>query len=660
MRSMRLCLRLLAVVVLGACGASPLPAGTCAKAADCSGSASTCCGTTCVDSASDVHNCGTCGKKCPAPANGAAVCTAGVCGVGTCDSGFLDCDHTPQNGCEVNGATSLTDCGACGNRCVAGPNQTVACVAGTCTPTCSPGFAHCSANAADGCEVHTAVDLQNCGGCGAACGPLANAVPACKAGVCTVSRCMAPFLDCDATASNGCEVNPDDDVAHCGGCGTACQPVANGTAACVAGKCGVGGCSAGFGDCDVLAANGCEANVTTDLANCGVCGNACVGAGSVQACSNSVCTVVSCDVGKSDCNKVAADGCEAATATDPANCGACGTVCAVPANASASCAAGVCGIGKCVLGFLDCDKSPVNGCEANKLTDLQNCGVCGHACVDQPNATATCKGGTCAIAACSPNFSDCDKLANDGCEVAQPCCAKFDSDPNNCGACGNVCPKNTPYCIQAVCGNTTHSISVLSPDAVSDANAAMGDASVWHSQDMGPMTYDDCELTANQNGAQFMGETGFFGTNYDNNTPYARVTRWVGEADEKNGWTSTQNWSQVNSTPKDQVVECVLAYANGDTPGVTTFDTTWVSDNGKTYQVNDLGDISEKTCYTSALDAGARPLNPWMFVDATQTRAHMSENHVDHGSTQYTGKGSYTNDGQLTHTYRCLIGYNNN
>jgi hypothetical protein len=27
------------------------------------------------------------------------------------------------------------------------------------------------------------------------------------------------------------------------------------------------------------------------------------------------------------------------------------------------------------------------------------------------------------------------------------------SDPNNCGACGNVCPASTPACIQGTCGN---------------------------------------------------------------------------------------------------------------------------------------------------------------------------------------------------------------
>src|SRR3954469_5969320 len=32
-------------------------------------------------------------------------------------------------------------------------------------------------------------------------------------------------------------------------------------------------------------------------------------------------------------------------------------------------------------------------------------------------------------------------------------CTDMSSDPNNCGACGNVCPASTPACIQGRCGS---------------------------------------------------------------------------------------------------------------------------------------------------------------------------------------------------------------
>jgi len=46
-------------------------------------------------------------------------------------------------------------------------------------------------------------------------------------------------------ASNGCETNLTNTVAHCGGCGTACPVPTNGTATCAAGTCGVS-CNAGY------------------------------------------------------------------------------------------------------------------------------------------------------------------------------------------------------------------------------------------------------------------------------------------------------------------------------------------------------------------------------------------------------------------------------
>ena len=39
------------------------------------------------------------------------------------------------------------------------------------------------------------------------------------------------------------------------------------------GKCAVGGCNTGAGDCDGNYTNGCEANLNTDNKNCGACGS---------------------------------------------------------------------------------------------------------------------------------------------------------------------------------------------------------------------------------------------------------------------------------------------------------------------------------------------------------------------------------------------------
>lgn len=97
---------------------------------------------------------------------------------------------------------------------------------------------------------------------------------ACVAGRCELT-CSAGYGDCDKSAANGCEVDTAQTVAHCGGCGMACS-AANSTASCQSGSCRYT-CSAGFADCDQNMANGCEENTGTSLRHCGGCGMGCPG-----------------------------------------------------------------------------------------------------------------------------------------------------------------------------------------------------------------------------------------------------------------------------------------------------------------------------------------------------------------------------------------------
>jgi hypothetical protein len=76
-------------------------------------------------------------------------------------------------------------------------------------------------------------------------------------------------------SANGCEINIATNARHCGGCGRACA-LANATPTCVNAQCDISACNAGFANCDMNAANGCESNLATDSNNCGSCGTRCV------------------------------------------------------------------------------------------------------------------------------------------------------------------------------------------------------------------------------------------------------------------------------------------------------------------------------------------------------------------------------------------------
>jgi hypothetical protein len=82
--------------------------------------------------------------------------------------------------------------------------------------------------------------------------------------------------------------------------------------------------------------------------------------------------------------------------TDVNNCGACGTVCIPgPHVSSVACNASQCKITACNTGFVDCDGNFNTGCEVNVQTNTQNCGACGLVCPTSPCAPATCTASTC-------------------------------------------------------------------------------------------------------------------------------------------------------------------------------------------------------------------------------------------------------------------------
>jgi hypothetical protein len=101
-----------------------------------------------------------------------------------------------------------------------------------------------------------------------------------------VFNCEAGWSDCDLQFATGCETNTDSSLGSCGACGVPCAP-AHATGQCVSGMCGVATCIAPFGNCNGMAGDGCEANLQTDPNNCGTCGHVCTGA--TPSCNNGGC-----------------------------------------------------------------------------------------------------------------------------------------------------------------------------------------------------------------------------------------------------------------------------------------------------------------------------------------------------------------------------------
>jgi hypothetical protein len=205
------------------------------------------------------------------------------------------------------------------------------------------------------------------------------------------------------------------------------------------------------------------------------CGGPCVLDHATAMCVQDDCAVDACESDWGDCNVVAADGCEHSLLADTAHCGGCERACATSNVAALECSDGACS-SSCAAGFANCEQSelPDDGCETPVLTDAANCGGCDNAC---PN-NFVCKAGRCACdgrndcgngngiqcvsdlcecdqVACRPgercrdaqggaNVCSCNGSTEPGCGADELCCAvsgctDVTSDPANCGGCERLC-----------------------------------------------------------------------------------------------------------------------------------------------------------------------------------------------------------------------------
>jgi hypothetical protein len=398
-----------------------------------------------VNTKTDVANCGACDAK-PCPTlNGTAYCGDSMCQI-TCGKGFADCDGQAGNGCEKDVSRDVNNCGGCSTVCKpTKASNTAWCRDGQCGESnCAPGRGDCNGDPDDdaannGCETDFLADPKSCGSCGNICG-VAGGVAECSNGSCAIKSCTAPMADCTGGYKDGCETNLNTDVANCGSCTTACT-TAGGTPQCATGKCQIKSCNASNFDCNLTVLDGCEINTSNNSSHCG----ACTGAGTNCStafpsgnghCANSGCVFDGCAVDHADCDTVLSNGCEASLKTDSNHCGACGTSCASTNASSTSCNGGTC-VPICTGKFLACG-SPQNGCSVNTASDPANCGACNSVC--STAAAAHVSTNVCNSSVCKPTcaglFADCDSTPANGCELP------VGSDKLNCGGCNVVCGSN--------------------------------------------------------------------------------------------------------------------------------------------------------------------------------------------------------------------------
>lgn len=423
-------------------------------------------------SSSDRKNCGACGHDCTAlpnvnPTAAGIECRAGVCYIpaSACLANFGHCSSRADDGCEASLLDAQT-CGTCTQKCTTAAPK---CAASSSGPQCVASCPTATPNACGNSCVDLASDPLNCGSCGHDCAGLPNVAAGatgitCKSGVCNVppSACAAGYGHCSTRADDGCETNLET-TDDCGSCGKTCSAP---TALCS----GSGSTYACSSSCVSPAPNLCGSkcvSFSADPTNCGACNHDCTALPNVKAgatgieCRSGVCYVPpsACVSGFAHCSSQADDGCEASLSTS-AHCGSCSLTC--------SGSTPICSLQTQPASCLpSCSGSTPNLCTTqcvNLMTDVKNCGACGHSCAALPNVKPTavspavqCVAGACVLqqAACVSGYGHCSSKPDDGCETDL-------TRPQTCGSCSTTCTAPLGLC-STTSGTPTCSSSCTSP-----------------------------------------------------------------------------------------------------------------------------------------------------------------------------------------------------
>jgi hypothetical protein len=351
-----------------------------------------------------VSNCASCGNAC-AFANAAPACAGGACALGACNLGFGNCDGNAANGCETS-LTTATDCGGCGVPC-ARPNGAASCQSGTCTLTaCSPGFADCDGNPANGCEALPC-----------AAGGVCTSSGQCASGLCLNGFCAS--ASCSDGVKNGTETGVD--------CGGSCPPCGNGLGCLVGGNCQSGVCSGGAcqaASCADGIKNGTETAVDCGGGACPSCGNGlgCLVGGDCQSgvCTGGVCQAPSCNDGIKNGTETAVD---------------CGGGACSPCADGLTCVVGTDCVSQVCSGNVCQTPSCTDGAQNGAETDVDcggscaPCAVAGHCATSADCVSGVCNGGICQAPSCTDGIQNGNETGTDcggSCFKPETCNGKDD------------------------------------------------------------------------------------------------------------------------------------------------------------------------------------------------------------------------------------------
>ena len=288
---------------------------------------------------------------------------------------------------------------------------------------CPQGEICCS-----GSCVFIANALDHCGACGNSCNRMSHVSGIqCLDGVCEYGDCLPGYNDCDGLTSNGCEQVAD--LNHCSDCGDDCTDtikyIATRNQACLPEGC-VFECEDGFGDCDEVGSNGCEAGLRTP-SHCGECYGACADSLEGNLCMDDVFGQPMCGcLSDADCPE-GRDCCEdLCVAPGPENCAGCGLVCG-PSTGGPLC--------------LDLAENDSWACHCNTDNDCSS---------GQAGSVATCDGGA-HVCVCG-NGAPCEGSFEETCcsDGGTPGCVNLGDDPAHCGRCEVACALGM-NCTNGVC-----------------------------------------------------------------------------------------------------------------------------------------------------------------------------------------------------------------